>query len=130
MRLLTAVAVEQEFGWDSVTHLSCMHALQLTSKIILQSPAMADLGLIQSPFKTIENLATTLALSSLGAVEKLSLCEFLILVSQAISLEEHINQDLLDICLPLSCSDLMPPKAELSLTALGLGGTGREGESC
>lgn len=61
MRLLTAVAVEQELGWDCVTHLSCMHALQLTLKIIPQSPAMAGLGLIQSPFKTIENLARALA---------------------------------------------------------------------
>ena len=61
MRLLTAVAVEQEFGWDAVIHLSCMHALQLTLEIIPQSPAMAGLGLIQSPFETIENLARALA---------------------------------------------------------------------
>lgn len=53
MRLLTAGAVEQEFGWDSVTHLSCMHDLQLTLKIIVQSPVMAGLGLTQSPFKTV-----------------------------------------------------------------------------
>lgn len=61
VRLLTAVAVEQEFGWDSVTHLSCMHALQLTLKIIPQSSSMAGLSLIQSLFKTIENLARALA---------------------------------------------------------------------
>lgn len=48
MRLLKAVAVEHEFGWDSVIHLSCMHALQLTLKIILESPALAGLGLIQA----------------------------------------------------------------------------------
>jgi len=41
-----------------------------------------------------------------------------------------MNQDLLGICLPCSCSDLMAPKAELSLTALWLGDTGKEGESC
>lgn len=41
------------------------------------------------------------------------------------SWEEHINQDLVDNCLPLSCSDLMPPKAELSLIALWLGDIGK-----
>lgn len=78
MRLLAAVAVEQEFGWDSVTHLSCMHDLQLTLKIIVQSPVMAGLGLTQSPFKTVEKSSESSSLNSMGATEKLSLCKFLI----------------------------------------------------
>lgn len=39
-----------------------------------------------------------------------------------------MNEDFFDVCLPLSRSDLMPPKAELSLTALRLGDTGRKGK--
>lgn len=41
-----------------------------------------------------------------------------------------MNEDFFDVCLPLSRSDLMPPKAELSLTAPRLGDNGKEGESC
>lgn len=47
----------------TVTHLTCMHVLQLTFKNIPQSPAMAVLGLIQSPFKTIVKSSKRIKLS-------------------------------------------------------------------
>lgn len=47
--------------WVALCHSPFMHALQLTLKIIPHSPAIAGLGLIRSPCKTIENLARALA---------------------------------------------------------------------
>lgn len=128
VRLLKAVAAEQHFGWEPVIHLTCTHALQLTFRMIPRSPAVAVLGLAQSPFKTMEKSSKSSGLSSLRAGEKLSLCEFLIWVSQTIRWGEHIKQGLLDVYLPLPYSELTSPKAELSLIALQLGDAGKEGK--
>lgn len=127
VRLLKAVAAEQHFGWEPIIHLTCTHALQLTFRMIPRSPAVAVLGLAQSPFKTMEKSSKSSGLSSLRAGEKLSLCEFLIWVSQTIRWGEHIKQGLLDVYLPLPYSELTSPKAELSLIALQLGDAGKEG---
>lgn len=131
VRLLTAVAMEQEFGWNSC-HSPFLHACPtINFKNYSTEPCYGWFGPDPKSFQDNRKSCKSSGLRSLGAVDKkLSLCEFLIWVSQTISWEEHTNQDLLDICLPLSCSDLMPPKAELSLTALQLGDAGKGGESC